>query len=132
MWPLFARQAWALTALRLGERRAESLGVRVGRLRLSTILLGGLLTAVSVAFVGTIGFVGLVGPHVARMLVGEDQRYFLPASALCGALVLSAASVLAKSVVPGLVLPIGIITALVGVPFFFALILGTTRRARAW
>ena len=129
-WPLFARQAWALTALRLGERRAESLGVQVARLRLTTILLVGLLAAVSVAFVGTIGFVGLVGPHVARMLVGEDQRHFLPASALCGALMLSAASVLSKSVLPGLVLPIGIVTALVGVPFFFTLILGTTRRAR--
>jgi iron complex transport system permease protein len=82
-----------------------------------------------VAFVGTIGFIGLVGPHIARMLVGEDQRFFLPASALAGAVVLSAASVLSKAVVPGLVLPIGIVTALVGVPFFFSLILSTRRHS---
>ena len=130
VWPVFVRQAWALTALRLGEGRAESFGVRVARLRLQTILLVSLLAAVSVAFVGTIGFVGLVGPHIARMLLGEDQRFFLPASALAGALMLSAASVLSKSIIPGLILPIGVVTALVGVPFFFSLILST--RSRAW
>jgi len=129
-WPLLARQAWALTALRLGEQKAASFGIEVGRLRLHTILLVSALASVTVAFVGTIGFIGLVGPHIARMLVGEDQRFFLPASALAGALVLSAASVLSKAIIPGLVLPIGIVTALVGVPFFFSLILGT--RSRSW
>jgi iron complex transport system permease protein len=126
-WPLLARQAWALTALRLGEAKAASFGVAVGRLRLRTILLVSAVASVTVAFVGTIGFIGLVGPHIARMLVGEDQRFFLPASALAGAAVLSAASVLSKAVVPGLILPIGIVTALVGVPFFFSLILGARR-----
>ena len=130
VWPLFARHAWALTALRLGEQKAASFGIRVGRLRLQTILLVSGLASISVAFVGTIGFIGLVGPHIARMLVGEDQRFFLPASALAGALVLSAASVLSKAIVPGLILPIGVVTALVGVPFFFSLILGT--RSRPW
>lgn len=129
-WPLLARRAWALTALRLGEHKAASFGIQVGRLRLQTILLVSALASITVAFVGTIGFVGLVGPHIARMLVGEDQRFFLPASALAGALVLSAASVLSKAVIPGLILPIGVVTALVGVPFFFALILGT--RSRSW
>ncbi|MNN23316.1 Hemin transport system permease protein HmuU [compost metagenome] len=119
----FARQAWALTALRLGEARAASLGIPVARLRLQGILLGSLLASVCVSFVGTIGFVGLVGPHIARMLVGEDQRFLLPTSALCGALMLSAASVLSKTLVTGQTLPIGIVTSLVGVPLFFALIL---------
>jgi iron complex transport system permease protein len=128
--PLFARQAWALTALRLGDDKAASLGVKVGRVRLQTMLLVSLLAAIPVSFVGTIGFVGLVGPHIARMLVGEDQRFFLPASMLAGALILSAASVLSKTIVPGLILPIGIITALVGVPFFVSLIF--TSRRRAW
>lgn len=128
-WPLLARQAWALTALRLGEQKAASLGIAVGRLRLQTILLVSAVASVTVAFVGTIGFIGLVGPHIARMLVGEDQRFFLPASALAGAVVLSAASVLSKAVVPGLILPIGIVTALVGVPFFFSLILSTRRHS---
>lgn len=124
----FARQAWAFTALRLGDARATSLGVPVGRLRLQGILLGSLLASVCVSFVGTIGFVGLVAPHIARMLVGEDQRFLLPASALCGACMLSAASVLSKTLVEGQAIPIGIVTSLVGVPMFFALILRSRKR----
>jgi iron complex transport system permease protein len=128
--PFFARRAWALTALRLGDEKAASFGVKVGRLRLETMIIVSLLAAIPVSFVGTIGFIGLVGPHIARMLVGEDQRYFLPASILSGALMLSATSVLSKVIVPGAILPIGVITALVGVPFFFSLIL--TSRRRSW
>ncbi len=86
-----------------------------------------LLTATAVSFVGSIGFVGIVGPHIARMLIGEDQRFFLPLSALAGALMLSVASALSKIIVPGSVFPIGILTSLVGVPFFFALLLGRKR-----
>ena len=128
--PLFARQAWALTALRLGDDKAASFGVNVKRLRLETLMLVSLLAAIPVSFVGTIGFIGLVGPHIARMLLGEDQRFFLPGSLLCGALMLSATSVLSKMIIPGAILPIGVITALVGVPFFFSLIF--TNRRRAW
>ncbi|HBF31845.1 iron ABC transporter permease [Rhizobium sp.] len=128
--PLFARRAWALTALRLGDEKAASLGVNVRRLRLETMMLVSLLAAIPVSFVGTIGFIGLVGPHIARMLVGEDQRYFLPGSVICGALLLSVTSVVSKMLIPGAILPIGVITALVGVPFFFSLIF--TNRRRAW
>lgn len=127
--PLFARHAWALTAIRLGEDKAASFGVNVRRIRLETMLIVALLAAVPVSFVGTIGFVGLVGPHIARMVVGEDQRFFLPTSLLCGALILSVTSVVSKSILPGVVFPIGIITALVGVPFFFSLILSNVRRS---
>ena len=130
--PAFARRAWALTALRLGDDKARSFGINVRRLRLETMLLVSLLAAVPVAFVGTIGFVGLVGPHLARMLVGEDQRFFMPASALAGAALLSAASVVSKALVPGLIVPISIVTALVGVPFFFSLILSRDPRWRSW
>ncbi|MBP2550824.1 iron complex transport system permease protein [Neorhizobium galegae] len=128
--PLFARRAWALTALRLGDDKAASLGVNVRGLRLETMMLVSLLAAIPVSFVGTIGFVGLVGPHIARMVVGEDQRFFLPGSVICGALLLSATSVVSKMLIPGAILPIGVITALVGVPFFFSLIF--TNRRRAW
>ncbi len=128
--PLFARRAWALTALRLGEDKAASLGINVRRLRLETMMAVSLLAAIPVSFVGTIGFIGLVGPHIARMLVGEDQRFFLPASALCGALLLSATSVVSKTLIPGAMLPIGVMTALVGVPFFFVLIF--THRKKSW
>jgi iron complex transport system permease protein len=128
--PIFLRRAWALTALRLGEDKAASFGVNVRWLRLETMLVVSLLAAVPVAFVGTIGFIGLVGPHIARMLIGEDQRFFLPASVLSGAAILSLTSVISKSIVPGTIFPIGIITALVGVPFLFSLIM--TSRRRAW
>lgn len=80
------------------------------------------MAATAVAFVGIIGFVGLVGPHIARMLVGENHRFFLPASLLTGALVMSLASIASKVIVPGVLLPIGIVTALVGLPVFFVLI----------
>jgi iron complex transport system permease protein len=127
--PRFARHAWALTAIRLGEDKAASFGVNVRRIRLETMLIVALLAAVPVSFVGTIGFVGLVGPHVARMLVGEDQRFFLPTAVMSGALLLSVTSVVSKSILPGVVFPIGIITALVGVPFFFSLIISNVRRS---
>jgi iron complex transport system permease protein len=128
--PLLARNAWALTAIRLGEDKAASFGVNVRRIRLETMLIVSLLAAVPVSFVGTIGFVGLVGPHVARMILGEDQRFFLPGAVLAGALLLSVTSVVSKSILPGVVFPIGIITALVGVPFFFSLIMSS--RKRSW
>ena len=122
--PLFARRAWAMTALRLGDEKAASFGINVRRLRLQTLVLVSLLAAFPVAFVGTIGFIGLVGPHIARMLIGEDQRFFLPASLLTGALILSASSVVSKTLIPGAIFPIGVVTSLIGVPFFISLILG--------
>jgi iron complex transport system permease protein len=125
--PVLASKAWQLTALRLGDDKARSLGVDVKRLRLSVLLLVSLLASTAVAFVGTVGFVGLVGPHIARMLVGEDQRYFLPASAICGAIMMSATSIISKELIPGVIFPIGIITALIGVPFFLSLVLAQRR-----
>jgi len=118
-----ARSAWPLTALRSGEDQARSFGIAVERLRMLTLLRVSLLAAAALSFVGTIGFVGLVGPHMARLLLGEDHRYLLPGAALAGAFMLSAASILSKSLVPGVVLPIGIVTALVGVPLFLVLVL---------
>ena len=96
-------------------------------LRLRAFVLISALTGVAVAFVGTIGFVGLVAPHLARMAIGEDQRGFLPASALLGALLLSLASVASKTLSPGAILPIGIVTSLIGVPFFIWMVLRTRR-----
>lgn len=125
--PLLMRDAWRLTALRLGDERAAALGVRVRRVRLRGFLFVSVATGVAVAFVGTIGFVGLVAPHVARMLLGEDQRVLLPGAALAGAVLLSAASVASKTVSPGALFPIGIVTALIGVPFFAWLILANRR-----
>ena len=120
--PLSFGAAGQMTALRMGEERAISFGIDVVRLRYLSLLRVSLLSAIAVAFVGTIGFIGLVGPHIARLLVGEDQRFTLPASALVGALLLSLASITSKIVLPGLVVPVGIVTALVGVPLFVILI----------
>lgn len=123
--PLALRDAWKLTALRLGEERAASFGVDVARLRRASLLRVALLAGTAVSFTGTIGFIGLVAPHIARRLIGEDHRFYLPASALAGALVLSAAAIASKAVSPGAVVPVGIVTALVGVPFFLAIVLRT-------
>jgi iron complex transport system permease protein len=122
------QDAWQLTALRLGEERAKSLGVHVARLRLKTLFIVALMTATATSFVGIIGFIGIVAPNIARMLIGEDQRFFLPLSFLIGAFLLSSASVLSKVIVPGALFPIGIVTAIIGVPFFFWLIIGKRRQ----
>lgn len=119
----------ALTALRLGEDRAMSFGVDVKRLRFLSLLRVSLLSATAVAFVGAIGFIGLVGPHIARLLVGEDHRYFLPASVLAGAVIMSLASAASKVIVPGVLMPVGIVTAMIGVPVFLLLIFRNGGRA---
>lgn len=126
--PFSFTSAWQFTALRLGEDSAQSYGVNVGRLRFLSFLRISLLTATSVAFVGNIGFIGLVGPHIAKLLIGEDHRFSLPASALSGALVMSLASIASKTIVPGAILPVGIVTSLIGVPVFIALIYGKQKR----
>ncbi|MGN6952251.1 iron chelate uptake ABC transporter family permease subunit, partial [Neisseria sp. P0014.S002] len=80
-----SRDVWELTALRLGEERAVGLGINLHLLRLKTLVLVAVMTATAISFVGVIGYIGLVAPHVARILVGEDQRFFLPGALLAGA-----------------------------------------------
>lgn len=126
--PMALRHVWAMTALRAGEDHAQALGIAVGRLRMLVLVRVSLLASVALAFVGTISFIGLVGPHIARLAVGEDHRFYLPGAALAGALVLSLSSVASKSLVPGIVLPVGIVTALVGIPLFVFLIVMQRRR----
>ncbi|MFW5824402.1 MAG: FecCD family ABC transporter permease, partial [Marinobacter sp.] len=126
--PFSLGNAWAMTLLRSGEEQARSLGIRVERMRLLVLLRVSLLTAVAMCFVGEIGFIGLVAPHIARLMLGEDHRFLLPGSALAGAVLLSLSSIASKLLVPGVVLPVGIVTALVGIPLFIALIVGRGRR----
>ncbi|WP_174888413.1 FecCD family ABC transporter permease [Candidatus Williamhamiltonella defendens] len=125
--PLLIKRVWALTALRLGDEKAQSLGINVKNIRLEILLLVSLLASIPISFVGAIGFVGLVGPHIARMLIGEDQRFFMPASLLTGALLLSISSVVSKLLIPGIVVAIGVVTSLIGIPFFVTLILHSRR-----
>ncbi|WP_245452232.1 FecCD family ABC transporter permease [Bradyrhizobium forestalis] len=125
--PFAQRAAWPMMALRLGEDRARSLGINITRLRLMALLRVSLMTSTAIAFVGTIGFVGLAGPHIARLAIGEDHRLLLPASALTGAAIMSLASVASKAIIPGVLLPIGVVTAMVGLPVFFSLIFSRRR-----
>lgn len=127
--PMSLRHMWQMTALRGGEDQARSFGVAVDRLRTMVLLRVSLLTAIAISFTGVIGFVGLVGPHIARLAFGEDHRFYLPGSALAGAFILSAASLVAKTIVPGILIPDGIVTALIGIPLFLALVMTQKRRA---
>ncbi|WP_263322145.1 iron ABC transporter permease [Endozoicomonas sp. Mp262] len=126
--PYCLQKAWMLMALRMGDERARTMGVNVKRLRIQMLIVISLLASVSVAFVGAIGFIGLVAPHLARMMVGEDQRFFLPVAALNGALILSLTSIISKSIVDGVIYPISVITSLIGIPFFISLILASRRK----
>ncbi len=116
-------KCWALTALTLGAERAQSLGVPVARLRIELFLLSAALVAASVAFIGTIGFVGLVAPHCAKLMLGSDQRYVMIGSVLMGAVMMLASTIAAKLLSSGAMLPVGIVTSLIGVPFLLVLLL---------
>lgn len=125
---LFIATAWAvwnakrLNLLARGESFAQLLGVPVVRLRIATLCVAAIATAAAVTVAGTIGFVGLVVPHALRMLFGNDQRILLPASAIAGGSVLTLADLLARTVVAPTQLPVGVITALIGVPVFLWLL----------
>ncbi|SEG69818.1 FecCD family ABC transporter permease [Marinobacterium lutimaris] len=123
----FQRRAAALNALLLGEAEARHLGIQVERLKLELILLTAVAVGIAVANTGVIGFVGLVVPHIVRMLVGPDHKRLLPLSAVCGALMLLLADTLARVLVPPAEIPVGIITALIGAPFFLFLLVKQRR-----
>jgi len=112
--------------LNAGDEVATSLGIDVDRLRIRGMVVASLVTAAVVSFVGIVGFVGLVVPHVVRKLVGGDERFLLPASALVGATLLLAADAVARTVLAPVVLPVGILTAFLGAPLFLYLVV--TRR----
>lgn len=118
----FTRRAMALNALLLGESEARHLGIPIQRLKRALIVLSAVGIGVTVSAAGMIGFVGLVVPHLGRMLVGPDHRNLLPVSALLGALLLTIADMFARVAAAPAELPIGIVTALVGAPFFLYLL----------
>ncbi|MDB1087826.1 iron ABC transporter permease [Streptomyces sp. ACA25] len=127
--PLYARR---LDLLALGERPARHLGVDVERLRIALVLVVALLTAAAVAVAGVITFVGLLVPHLLRMAAGPGHRFLVPGSALAGALVLLAADLFARTLAAPAELPLGVLTALIGSPFFFWLLRRTRRRQGGW
>jgi iron complex transport system permease protein len=111
-----------LNVVTRGEDAALALGVAVPRVALVAHVLAATATAVAVAIAGSIGFVGLLAPHALRLVVGNDQRVLLPAATLAGGTLLVVADTLARSLVAPLQLPVGVITALVGVPVFLWLL----------
>lgn len=118
----FVRNAWEYNLLDAGDETARSLGVNVERTRLSGMVVASFLTAVVVSLFGIIGFVGLVVPHIARRLVGGDERFLIPASCLGGGALLLASDTAARTLLSPIILPVGIITSFIGVPLFVYLI----------
>ena len=119
----FQRHANALNALLLGESEARHLGIQVERLKFKLIVLTAIGVGVAVASAGIIGFVGLVVPHLIRLMLGPNHHHLLPLSALCGALLLLFSDLFARTLVQPAELPVGLITALLGAPFFLALLM---------
>ena len=116
------RYAWDLNVMATGEESAISLGVNYKKIRTIAFLTSTLMTGVAVSFTGIIGFVGMVAPHVARMIVGTDYRYTIPTASLCGALLLLVSDSISRVLVTSISMPIGVVTNLIGVPFFLWLI----------
>ncbi|MEV7909111.1 FecCD family ABC transporter permease [Streptomyces griseus] len=127
--PFYSRK---LDLLALGERPARHLGVDVERLRIVLVLVVALLTAAAVAVAGIISFVGLLVPHLLRMANGPGHRFLVPGSALGGALILVAGDLAARTVAAPAELPLGVLTALFGSPFFFWLLRRTRRKQGGW
>ncbi|MEZ0329273.1 MAG: iron ABC transporter permease [Dissulfuribacterales bacterium] len=120
---LFKTMAWDMNALLLDEEEARSLGVNVTRLRLQGMFLASLMAAVITAFMGVIGFVGLLGPHMARRFLGEDHVLLLWGSAFMGAVLLLVADTLTRAVLSPFVLPVGTVTSFLGAPLFLYLLI---------
>ena len=116
--------SWRYNALLSGEATAKTMGIHVERLRFVSLLLASLITAVCVSFLGVIGFVGIICPHVTKKLLGQDHRVSIPASCLSGSLLLLMADTLSRCLGSGSALPVGAITSLLGAPFFIAIIFG--------
>lgn len=119
----FLRNSWNYNAIDAGDETAKSLGVRVEHVRLTGMLLASMLTAVTIAFLGIIGFVGLVVPHMVRRVIGSDHRFLLPACLLVGAILLLLSDTAARLILAPHVLPVSVLTAFLGAPAFFWLII---------
>lgn len=111
-----------LNALQLGDELAKSLGVRVMRMRTILIFLSALLAAVSVSVAGMLGFVGLIVPHIMRLLIGSDHEYLLPCAAIAGGVVVTLADTAARTLFSPLEIPVGIFMSFIGGPFFLYLL----------
>ncbi len=119
---VLAMNSWKLTALKFGEDVSKGMGIDTAKVRNTAMVCTSLLTAAAVCFTGVIGFIGLVAPHIARMLLGEDARFLFAGSAMIGAILLVTADTIGRSVFAPYLLPVGIVTSTIGAPFFIFLI----------
>mgnify|MGYP001267557159 CR=1 FL=1 len=121
--PIFLWKATDLNRMMLGDETAKSLGISVEKMRIGLIFLVAFLVAIIVAFTGGISFLGLVSPHLARLLIGADHRFLIPATALIGGLLLALADIIALHAFNPVVLPVGVVTSFIGSPLFIYFIL---------
>ncbi|MCP8323064.1 MAG: iron ABC transporter permease [Candidatus Methylarchaceae archaeon HK02M2] len=122
-------RSWDLNALSMGDEVAINLGINVKSSKIFLLTLATLLTAVTISLTGTIGFIGLVAPHIVRMMIGSDHRFLLPASSLVGAILLLFSDTLSRMIINPSEIPVGIITSIIGVPFFVYLLM---KRRKSW
>ena len=126
----FQIMSWQYNALLSGEATARTMGIHVDLLRFCSMLLASLITAVCVSFLGVIGFVGIICPHVTKKLLGQDHRVTVPVTVLSGSLLLLLADTLSRSLGGGSALPVGAITSLLGAPFFLTIIFSRKENRR--
>lgn len=123
----FLLNRWNYNAMLWGDEVAKSLGVNIKFLRISSMFLSALVVSVCTAFLGIIGFVGLISPHLVRFFVGSDYRFLIPYSALLGAALLLVSDLIARTIMAPIILPVGIITSFAGAPLFFYLLIRKRR-----
>jgi iron complex transport system permease protein len=125
--PYLIIKAWDLNSISAGDDVAKSLGVNVDRMRITLMVVASLVTASIICFTGAIGFIGLVAPHITRMVIGGDNRFVVPASGLVGAFLLMGSDIVAMNILAPVILPIGIMTSVMGAPIFIYLIIKMKR-----
>ncbi len=125
--PLLMMRSWDFNVMGAGDETAKSLGVNVKRTRIITMVVSTLLVATIVCFTGTIGFIGLVAPHMTRLAIGGDNKYVLPVSGLLGGVILISADLVARRIIAPIILPVGAVTAFMGAPLFLYLIMRRKR-----
>jgi iron complex transport system permease protein len=125
---IFMYRRWDYDSILLGDDVAESLGVKVSHVRLEGMMLAALVTSVCVSFTGVIGFIGLISPHIIRIVLGDDYRYLIHLSAATGAIILLLSDIVGRTVISPASIPVGIITSFIGAPSFIYLLLRGGRR----
>jgi iron complex transport system permease protein len=122
------RYSWDMNVMGAGDEVATSLGIKVGQVRIINLILAAFLTAGVIAHTGIIGFIGLVSPHICRLIIGNDHRFLIPCAGIMGALLLLVSDTICRTIIQPTEIPVGIITAIVGVPFFLYLLVRQKRR----